>query len=124
MNACKTGGAAFETLSRRSPFGDHRQKAGDSGQAMQNKDLMNEYVGVLRRALSAVPAHQFAARREVYEQARNSLAAGLRAARPALTAREIAQRRLLLEDCIARVEESAVQSPSPSAASPSKVQLM
>ncbi len=91
---------------------------------MHNKDLMNEYVGVLRRALNAVPSHQFAARREVYEQARNSLAAGLRAAKPALTAREIAQRRLLLEDCIVRVEETAVKSPTPPASSSNKVQLM
>lgn len=87
---------------------------------------MNEYVGVLHRALSAVPSHQFAARREVYEQARNSLAAGLRASRPALTAREIAQRRLLLEDCIARVEEAAVKRPasSPSAITQNDVHLM
>lgn len=91
---------------------------------MQDKDLMNEYVGVLRRALSAVPAHQPAARREVYEHARNSLAAGLRAARPALTAREIAQRRLLLEDCIRNVEEAAIERPSPSSVAPGSVRLM
>lgn len=71
---------------------------------------MADYRELLRRAISALPENNGAARRAVYEKARSALVAQLRAIEPPLPAREITQHRLQLEDCIRQVEQEASEA--------------
>ncbi len=71
---------------------------------------MADYKELLRRAISALPENNGAARRAVYEKARAALVAQLRAITPPLPAREITQHRLQLEDCIRQVEHEASEA--------------
>ena len=71
---------------------------------------MADYKELLRRAISALPENNGAARRAVYEKARAALVAQLRAISPPLPAREITQHRLQLEDCIRQVEHEASEA--------------
>ncbi len=71
---------------------------------------MADYKELLRRAISALPENNGAARRAVYEKARSALVAQLRAIEPPLPAREITQHRLQLEDCIRQVEQEASEA--------------
>src|SRR6187551_1211089 len=66
---------------------------------------MADYKELLRRAVSALPENNGAARRAVYEKARAALVGQLRAITPPLPARDITQHRLQLEDCIRQVEQ-------------------
>jgi hypothetical protein len=59
---------------------------------------MADYKELLRRAISALPENNGAARRAVYEKARAALVGQLRAIQPPLPARDITQHRLQLED--------------------------
>jgi len=68
---------------------------------------MADYKELLRRAISALPENNGAARRAVYEKARSALVGQLRAITPPLPARDITQHRLQLEDCIRQVEQEA-----------------
>ncbi len=70
---------------------------------------MADYRELLRGAVDALPENNGAARRQVYEKARNALVAQLRAIQPPLAAREITQHRLQLEDCIREVEQIATE---------------
>ncbi|WP_035085745.1 hypothetical protein [Devosia riboflavina] len=92
---------------------------------------MADYKELLRRAISALPENNGAARRAVYEKARAALVGQLRAIQPPLPAREITQHRLQLEDCIRQVEQEASEAvislgrdnlfaarPAPAAAAP------
>lgn len=71
---------------------------------------MADYKELLRRAISALPENNGAARRAVYEKARSALVGQLRAIQPPLPAREITQHRLQLEDCIRQVEQEASEA--------------
>lgn len=71
---------------------------------------MADYKELLRRAISALPENNGAARRAVYEKARAALVGQLRAIQPPLPAREITQHRLQLEDCIRQVEQEASEA--------------
>ena len=71
---------------------------------------MADYRELLRRAISALPENNGAARRAVYEKARTALVGQLRAITPPLPAREITQHRLQLEDCIREVEQEASEA--------------
>jgi hypothetical protein len=71
---------------------------------------MADYKELLRRAISALPENNGAARRAVYEKARSALVGQLRAITPPLPARDITQHRLQLEDCIRQVEQEASES--------------
>jgi len=71
---------------------------------------MADYKELLRRAISALPENNGAARRAVYEKARSALVGQLRAIDPPLPAREITQHRLQLEDCIRQVEQEASEA--------------
>ena len=71
---------------------------------------MADYKELLRRAISALPENNGAARRAVYEKARSALVGQLRAISPPLPARDITQHRLQLEDCIRRVEQEASEA--------------
>ncbi|MDB5614513.1 MAG: hypothetical protein JWQ22_2166 [Devosia sp.] len=71
---------------------------------------MADYKELLRRAVSALPENNGAARRAVYEKARSALVGQLRAITPPLPAREITQHRLQLEDCIRQVEQEASEA--------------
>lgn len=93
---------------------------------------MADYKELLRRAISALPENNGAARRAVYEKARAALVGQLRAIQPPLPAREITQHRLQLEDCIRQVEQEASEAvislgrdamfaPRPPAAEPAPV---
>jgi hypothetical protein len=95
---------------------------------------MADYKELLRRAISALPENNGAARRAVYEKARAALVGQLRAIQPPLPAREITQHRLQLEDCIRQVEQEASEAdislgrdalftsrPTPAAATPAPV---
>jgi hypothetical protein len=88
---------------------------------------MADYKELLRRAISALPENNGAARRAVYEKARSALVGQLRAITPPLPARDITQHRLQLEDCIRQVEQEASEAvitlgrehpPSPRASAP------
>ncbi|KQN75154.1 hypothetical protein [Devosia sp. Leaf64] len=90
---------------------------------------MADYKELLRRAISALPENNGAARRAVYEKARAALVGQLRSIQPPLPAREITQHRLQLEDCIRQVEQEASEAvislgrdamiaPKPAAAAP------
>src|SRR5690606_10631933 len=71
---------------------------------------MADYKELLRRAISALPENNGAARRAVYEKARAALVGQLRAITPPLPARDITQHRLQLEDCIRLVEQEASEA--------------
>ncbi|MET3924124.1 hypothetical protein [Devosia sp. 2618] len=71
---------------------------------------MADYKELLRRAISALPENNGAARRAVYEKARSALVGQLRAINPPLPARDITQHRLQLEDCIRQVEQEASEA--------------
>lgn len=71
---------------------------------------MADYKELLRRAISALPENNGAARRAVYEKARSALVGQLRSIQPPLPAREITQHRLQLEDCIRQVEQEASEA--------------
>ncbi|HTN63941.1 MAG TPA: hypothetical protein VL147_20695 [Devosia sp.] len=71
---------------------------------------MADYKELLRRAVSALPENNGAARRAVYEKARSALVGQLRAITPPLPARDITQHRLQLEDCIRQVEQEASEA--------------
>ncbi|ODT48912.1 hypothetical protein [Devosia sp. 63-57] len=71
---------------------------------------MADYKELLRRAITALPENNGAARRAVYEKARTALVGQLRAIQPPLPAREITQHRLQLEDCIRQVEQEASEA--------------
>jgi len=71
---------------------------------------MADYKELLRRAISALPENNGAARRAVYEKARTALVGQLRAITPPLPARDITQHRLQLEDCIRLVEQEASEA--------------
>lgn len=71
---------------------------------------MADYKELLRRAISALPENNGAARRAVYEKARSALVGQLRSITPPLPAREITQHRLQLEDCIRQVEQEASEA--------------
>jgi hypothetical protein len=71
---------------------------------------MADYKELLRRAISALPENNGAARRAVYEKARAALVGQLRAIQPPLPARDITQHRLQLEDCIRQVEQEASEA--------------
>lgn len=71
---------------------------------------MADYKELLRRAISALPENNGAARRAVYEKARSALVGQLRAINPPLAARDITQHRLQLEDCIRQVEQEASEA--------------
>jgi hypothetical protein len=71
---------------------------------------MADYRELLRRAISALPENNGAARRAVYEKARTALVGQLRAINPPLPARDITQHRLQLEDCIRQVEQEASEA--------------
>src|SRR5687768_8278110 len=71
---------------------------------------MADYKELLRRAISALPENNGAARRAVYEKARSALVGQLRAITPPLPARDITQHRLQLEDCIRQVEQEASEA--------------
>lgn len=71
---------------------------------------MADYKELLRRAITALPENNGAARRAVYEKARSALVGQLRAIDPPLPAREITQHRLQLEDCIRQVEQEASEA--------------
>lgn len=71
---------------------------------------MADYRELLRRAVSALPENNGAARRDVYEKARSALVSQLRAIDPPLPAREITQHQLQLEDCIREVEQEATET--------------
>src|SRR6187402_3299133 len=71
---------------------------------------MADYKELLRKAISALPENNGAARRAVYEKARSALVGQLRAITPPLPARDITQHRLQLEDCIRQVEQEASEA--------------
>jgi len=71
---------------------------------------MADYKELLRRAISALPENNGAARRAVYEKARSALVGQLRAISPPLPAKDITQHRLQLEDCIRQVEQEASEA--------------
>lgn len=70
---------------------------------------MADYNAILKRAISALPEPTGEARRAVYEKARTALIAQLKSFDPPLTASEITQQRLQLEDAIRRVESEAAK---------------
>lgn len=71
---------------------------------------MADYKELLRRAITALPENNGAARRAVYEKARSALVGQLRSITPPLPARDITQHRLQLEDCIRQVEQEASEA--------------
>ncbi len=70
---------------------------------------MADYHAILKRAISALPSPTGEARRAVYEKARTALVNQLKSFDPPLTASEITQQRLQLEDAIRKVESEAAK---------------
>jgi len=70
---------------------------------------MADYHAILKRAISALPSPTGEARRAVYEKARTALVNQLKAFDPPLSASEITQQRLQLEDAIRKVESEAAK---------------
>ena len=70
---------------------------------------MADYYAILKRAIGALPEPTGEARRAVYEKARTALVNQLKAFDPPLTASEITQQRLQLEDAIRKVEAEAAK---------------
>ena len=71
---------------------------------------MADYKELIRKAIQALPENNGASRRAVYEKARAALVGQLRGLDPPLSAREITQHRLQLEDCIRQVEQEASEA--------------
>ncbi|MEJ1158154.1 hypothetical protein [Prosthecomicrobium sp. N25] len=71
---------------------------------------MADYHAILKRAIGALPEPTGEARRAVYEKARTALVNQLKSFDPPLSASEITQQRLQLEDAIRRVEGEAAKS--------------
>lgn len=70
---------------------------------------MADYHAILKRAIGALPEPTGEARRAVYEKARAALVTQLKSFDPPLSASEITQQRLQLEDAIRRVEGEAAK---------------
>ncbi len=70
---------------------------------------MADYYAILKRAISALPEPTGEARRAVYEKARTALVAQLKSFDPPLSASDITQQRLQLEDAIRKVESEAAK---------------
>lgn len=70
---------------------------------------MADYHAILKRAIGALPEPTGEARRSVYEKARAALITQLKSFNPPLSAAEITQQRLQLEDSIRRVEAEAAK---------------
>ena len=70
---------------------------------------MADYHAILKRAISALPSPTGEARRAVYEKARTALVNQLKSFDPPLSASEITQQRLQLEDAIRKVESEAAK---------------
>ncbi|WP_407049943.1 hypothetical protein [Methyloraptor flagellatus] len=70
---------------------------------------MADYYAILKRAIGALPEPTGEVRRAVYEKARTALVNQLKAFDPPLTASEITQQRLQLEDAIRKVEAEAAK---------------
>lgn len=68
-----------------------------------------DYYAILKNAIGALPETSGEARRTVYEKARRAVVDQLKAFDPPLSATEITQERLRLEDCIRRVEAEAAK---------------
>jgi hypothetical protein len=68
-----------------------------------------DYYAILKNAIGALPETSGEARRSVYEKARRAVVEQLKAFDPPLSATEITQERLRLEDCIRRVEAEAAK---------------
>jgi hypothetical protein len=68
-----------------------------------------DYYAILKNAIGALPETSGEARRAVYEKARRAVVDQLKAFDPPLSATEITQERLRLEDCIRRVEAEAAK---------------
>ena len=64
---------------------------------------MADYYAILKRAISGLAEPTGEARRAVYEKARSALVQQLKSFDPPLTASEITQQRLQLEDAIRKV---------------------
>lgn len=71
---------------------------------------MADYHAILKRAIGALPEPTGEARRSVYEKARTALVNQLKSFDPPLSASEITQQRLQLEDAIRKVEAEAAKS--------------
>jgi hypothetical protein len=70
---------------------------------------MADYHAILKRAITALPSPTGEARRAVYEKARTALVNQLKSFEPPLSASEITQQRLQLEDAIRKVESEAAK---------------
>ncbi|MDR3493276.1 MAG: hypothetical protein P4L82_01630 [Ancalomicrobiaceae bacterium] len=70
---------------------------------------MADYYAILKRAISGLAEPTGEARRSVYEKARSALVQQLKSFDPPLTASEITQQRLQLEDAIRKVESEAAK---------------
>ncbi|MDR3373754.1 MAG: hypothetical protein P4L98_08505 [Ancalomicrobiaceae bacterium] len=70
---------------------------------------MADYYAILKRAISGLAEPTGEARRAVYEKARSALVQQLKSFDPPLTASEITQQRLQLEDAIRKVESEAAK---------------
>jgi hypothetical protein len=68
-----------------------------------------DYYAILKNAIGALPESSGEARRAVYEKARRAVVDQLKSFDPPLSATEITQERLRLEDCIRRVEAEAAK---------------
>ena len=86
---------------------------------------MADYHAILKRAISALPSPTGEARRAVYEKARTALVNQLKSFDPPLSASDITQQRLQLEDAIRKVESEAAkgllrqpQTPPPAPVAP------
>ena len=70
---------------------------------------MADYYAILKRAIDGLPEPTGEARRAVYEKARGALVNQLKSFDPPLSASEITQQRLQLEDSIRKVEAEAAK---------------
>jgi hypothetical protein len=71
---------------------------------------LSDYKELLRRVVLSLPVNSAAARRVAYERARTTFADQLRHLDPPLSARQITERRLQLEDCIRELEREIGRS--------------
>jgi hypothetical protein len=70
---------------------------------------MADYYAILKRAIGGLPEPTGESRRSVYEKARTALVAQLKSFDPPLSASEITQQRLQLEDAIRKVESESAK---------------
>lgn len=70
---------------------------------------MADYYAILKRAISGLAEPTGESRRSVYEKARTALVAQLKSFDPPLSASEITQQRLQLEDAIRKVESESAK---------------